>query len=163
MACSHPPPTNPDEPTLIALLTLATLLSTLLALMLLRRQRRMRRQWRTLLEQLECGVIELERDRVHWHNAAATSLLGDPKRAMVGVSLSTWLPDATLPTLDAPRTVPLRGLDGQSRSLQISRIAGVPTLILLRPVLGEAERYQRSQYFARIGTWDWDIDTDRLY
>ena len=28
---------------------------------------------------------------------------------------------------------------------------------------GDAERFKRSQYFARIGTWDWDVDTDRLY
>ncbi|MEE1922410.1 sensor domain-containing diguanylate cyclase [Pseudomonas sp. 148P] len=27
----------------------------------------------------------------------------------------------------------------------------------------DSERYQRSQYFARIGTWDWDIDTETLY
>ncbi|PWB34840.1 diguanylate cyclase [Pseudomonas sp. SDI] len=27
----------------------------------------------------------------------------------------------------------------------------------------DVERYQRSQYFARIGTWDWDIDTEQLY
>jgi diguanylate cyclase (GGDEF)-like protein/PAS domain S-box-containing protein len=28
---------------------------------------------------------------------------------------------------------------------------------------GDAERFKRSQYFARIGTWDWDVDTDKLY
>ena len=28
---------------------------------------------------------------------------------------------------------------------------------------GDAERFKRSQYFARIGTWDWEVDTDRLY
>lgn len=27
----------------------------------------------------------------------------------------------------------------------------------------DIERYKRSQYFARIGTWDWDIDTEALY
>lgn len=27
----------------------------------------------------------------------------------------------------------------------------------------DAERFKRSQYFARIGTWDWDVDTDTLY
>jgi diguanylate cyclase (GGDEF)-like protein/PAS domain S-box-containing protein len=30
-------------------------------------------------------------------------------------------------------------------------------------LLEDAERFKRSQYFARIGTWDWDIDTNRLY
>ena len=28
---------------------------------------------------------------------------------------------------------------------------------------GDAERFKRSQYFARIGTWDWDVDTEKLY
>lgn len=28
---------------------------------------------------------------------------------------------------------------------------------------GDAERFKRSQYFARIGTWDWEVDSDRLY
>ena len=28
---------------------------------------------------------------------------------------------------------------------------------------GDVERFKRSQYFARIGTWDWEVDTDRLY
>ena len=28
---------------------------------------------------------------------------------------------------------------------------------------GDAERFKRSQYFARIGTWDWDVDTQALY
>jgi PAS domain-containing protein len=27
----------------------------------------------------------------------------------------------------------------------------------------DAERFKRRQYFARIGTWDWEVDTDRLY
>ncbi len=27
----------------------------------------------------------------------------------------------------------------------------------------DAERFKRSQYFARIGTWDWDVDTEQLY
>jgi len=27
----------------------------------------------------------------------------------------------------------------------------------------DIERYKRSQYFARIGTWDWDIDTEQLF
>lgn len=31
------------------------------------------------------------------------------------------------------------------------------------PEKGDVERYKRSQYFARIGTWDWDVDTERLY
>ncbi|POA21855.1 diguanylate cyclase [Pseudomonas sp. FW300-N1A1] len=29
--------------------------------------------------------------------------------------------------------------------------------------LDDVERFKRSQYFARIGTWDWDVDTEKLY
>lgn len=33
-----------------------------------------------------------------------------------------------------------------------------------RDAIGDdAERFRRSQYFARIGTWDWDVDTEKLY
>lgn len=31
------------------------------------------------------------------------------------------------------------------------------------PRADDSERFQRGQYFARIGTWDWDIDTENLY
>ncbi|MGZ0787160.1 diguanylate cyclase [Pseudomonas sp. TKO26] len=34
------------------------------------------------------------------------------------------------------------------------RVEGLPN---------DAERFKRSQYFARIGTWDWEVDTQRLY
>ncbi|ROL76228.1 hypothetical protein BLX41_15085 [Pseudomonas protegens] len=27
----------------------------------------------------------------------------------------------------------------------------------------DAERFKRSQYFVRIGTWDWEVDIQRLY
>ena len=27
----------------------------------------------------------------------------------------------------------------------------------------DVERFKRSQYFARIGTWDWEVDTEKLY
>ncbi|MWV12501.1 diguanylate cyclase [Pseudomonas sp. R-28-1W-6] len=43
------------------------------------------------------------------------------------------------------------------------------TIVLLRPQAEplrsqeDVERFKRSQYFARIGTWDWAIDTNRLY
>lgn len=41
----------------------------------------------------------------------------------------------------------------------VTRLTDVPPL----RVDGDAERFKRSQYFARIGTWDWEVDTDRLY
>ncbi|HSX71074.1 MAG TPA: sensor domain-containing diguanylate cyclase, partial [Pseudomonas sp.] len=53
-----------------------------------------------------------------------------------------------------------RGDDGLQRAVRLQRIGDY---LLLRPAQSDAERFQRSQYFARIGTWDWDIDTNRLY
>ncbi|MGQ7958121.1 diguanylate cyclase domain-containing protein [Pseudomonas sp. SP16.1] len=163
MAWRQQPSISPDDPTLIPLFALATLVSILLVLVLLQRQRQLRRQWRAVLGQLECGAIEVNDGRVSWHNAAAATLLGDAERSLPSARLSELLPDDMLQKLDAPHQLTLRGLDGQSRTLQINRIAGRPTLLLLRPALAEAERFQRSQYFARIGTWDWDIDTNQLY
>ncbi|HBT55684.1 MAG TPA: diguanylate cyclase, partial [Pseudomonas sp.] len=46
---------------------------------------------------------------------------------------------------------------------------GRQRILLLHPTAEQQagseamERFKRSQYFARIGTWDWDIGTDRLY
>ncbi|PYC44702.1 diguanylate cyclase [Pseudomonas soli] len=71
-----------------------------------------------------------------------------------------------LPQLIGPAgTVQVTGDDGQPRALCISQqgAANAMQWLLIRPILLEAERFQRSQYFARIGTWDWDIDTNHLY
>jgi len=32
-----------------------------------------------------------------------------------------------------------------------------------RETADDVERFRRSQYFARIGTWDWHVDTEKLY
>lgn len=146
---------------MISLLALAVLAPILLVLV--QRQRQLRRQLRSVLGQLECGAIEVNDGRVCWHNSAAAALLGDTERSLSSTQLSEWLPCEALQKLDAPRQFTLLGVDGQSRTLRINPIAGKPTLFLLRPALAEAERFQRSQYFARIGTWDWDIDTNQLY
>ncbi|AZL76465.1 sensor domain-containing diguanylate cyclase [Pseudomonas oryziphila] len=71
-----------------------------------------------------------------------------------------------LPQLATPAgSVQVTGDDGQPRALYISQqgTANARQWLLIRPILAEAERFQRSQYFARIGTWDWDIDTNHLY
>lgn len=146
------------------LLILVALLPSLLLLALLQRHRRLLRQQRALLAQLENGALEVSTDgRVRWHNAPVLALLGHEGDSLRGTSLSDLLPLEALESLNEPRRLQVRGADGQIRPLQISRIGGTCTLLLIRPVLAEAERYQRSQYFARIGTWDWDIDTNRLY
>lgn len=146
------------------LLILVALLPSLLLLALLQRHRRLLKQQRALLAQLEFGALEVSANgRVRWHNEPAPALLGHGEDTLRGARLADLLPAAALDALNEPRRLQVRGADGQVRPLQIGRIDGTRSLLLIRPVLAEAERYQRSQYFARIGTWDWDIDTNRLY
>jgi diguanylate cyclase (GGDEF)-like protein/PAS domain S-box-containing protein len=141
---------------------LALLLATLPSLALLLLLRRQCRLHRALLEQLDIGVLQLGGNgRVRWHNAAAAELLGCADRPLLGERLEQRLPQLTAET----GPVQVKGDDGQLRAVRVSRQgpAEATHLLLIRPVLAEVERFQRSQYFARIGTWDWDIDTNRLY
>ncbi|MBO6579301.1 MAG: diguanylate cyclase [Thalassospira sp.] len=58
-----------------------------------------------------------------------------------------------------PVTVTLLALSDRSETVLIVR-----DLSRIRPGATEEEqRFKQSQYFARIGTWDWRIDTDELY
>ncbi|NIY77113.1 sensor domain-containing diguanylate cyclase [Thalassospira sp. HF15] len=58
-----------------------------------------------------------------------------------------------------PVTVTLLALKDRSETVLIVR-----DLSRIRPGATEEEqRFKQSQYFARIGTWDWRIDTDELY
>ncbi|SIQ90118.1 PAS domain S-box-containing protein/diguanylate cyclase (GGDEF) domain-containing protein [Aquipseudomonas alcaligenes] len=101
------------------------------------------------------------RGHVDWHNEAAAQLLGRAGQSLRQLRVSDLLPAEALQR--EARSLRVCGGDGQSRTLHVCPVPGTRELFLLRPVLAEAERYQRSQYFARIGTWDWDIDTNRLY
>ncbi|WP_269085696.1 diguanylate cyclase domain-containing protein [Pseudomonas sp. BMS12] len=124
------------------------------------------RQQRLLLEHLEEGVVRLcTNGRIREHNPAAKTLLGGAEADLRGRPLRDWLPELSA---DATQSVSLHGSDGRQRTLRICRIPaafGSGELLLLQPLtaVAERERFQRSQYFARIGTWDWDIDTERLY
>lgn len=138
------------------------LLATLPSLTLLWALHRQRRQHRGLLAELDVGVVQLARDgRVRWHNPAAAELLGCTSTPLLGSRLRERLPPLAAPA----GPVQVTGDDGQPRALHISQrgTARAAQWLLIRPILVEAERFQRSQYFARIGTWDWDIDTSRLY
>lgn len=140
------------------LLPSALLLGFAVLLTLLLRQRRQLRLFAALLHGLEQGVLQLYPDgRVRWHNRAAAELLGCAGRPLHGEPLQQWM---ALPLAEEPQLL-ARGSDGRQRALQVTRLAG--GYLVLRPAQVEPERFQRSQYFARIGTWDWDIDTNRLY
>ncbi|WP_288520674.1 diguanylate cyclase [uncultured Pseudomonas sp.] len=138
------------------------LLATLPSLTLLRMLHRQRHQHCELLTELDVGVLQLDcSGRVRWHNPAAAELLGCANTRLIGMPLRERLPQLAASSGSAQVT----GDDGQSRTLHINQqgTAQSTRWLLIRPILAEAERYQRSQYFARIGTWDWDIDTNQLY
>lgn len=144
---------------LLPLLALAGLITLTL-------QYRRLRQQRMLLERLDEGVIHLNaRGLIKAHNPAVRALLGCSETDLRGRPLTDWLPQLSA---QATQSVNLQGSDGRQRTLRICRIPSLGSsgeLLLLQPqsAVAERERFQRSQYFARIGTWDWDIDTDRLY
>ncbi|WP_171030878.1 MULTISPECIES: diguanylate cyclase domain-containing protein [Pseudomonas] len=138
------------------------LLASLPSLILLWILHRHRQQQRTLLATLDVGLVQRAGDgRVLWHNPAAAELLGCTRTPLRGQCLQERLPHMAAPT----GSVQVSGDDGQPRALHITQQGSTHARhwLLIRPLLVDAERFQRSQYFARIGTWDWDIDTNRLY
>ncbi|ANY86298.1 MULTISPECIES: sensor domain-containing diguanylate cyclase [Pseudomonas putida group] len=144
---------------MIALFILLAALPCLTLLWVLHRQRQ---EHCALLAELDVGVLQLSRNgRVSWHNRAAAELLGHASTPLLGLRLRERLPQWTAPA----STVQVTGDNGQQRALHISQQSATHATqwLLIRPILVEAERFQRSQYFARIGTWDWDIDTNHLY
>ncbi len=144
------------------MIVLFVLLAALPSLTLLWVLHLQRQEHCALLVDLDVGVLQLARNgRVCWHNPAAAKLLGYTRTPLLGLRLREHLPQLTTPA----GTVQVTGDDGQPRALHISQQSktNATQWLLIRPALVEAERFQRSQYFARIGTWDWDIDTNRLY
>lgn len=155
----------------------AALLTLVLLLVLVRRERRTQQQlteYRTLFERLPDGVIRVGADGcIRQHNVAAARLLGDIRTELMGTPLNQWLPQLNQAAAHTRRQRTL-AIDaaGTQRSLEISRLPSADAedfIVLIHPAAEygsspeDAERFMRSQYFARIGTWDWDVDTDRLY
>lgn len=157
------------------LLTSAALLVVLVALVMQIRGRRSERArlelQQRLIEQLPDAVFLVDaRGMVVHHNAAAQQLCeGDA----TGSPLASWLPQVD--RRERQSTL-LHRRDGNTLPVEITWLApGTerPTarenLVLVRSAMttaqvgDDAERFKRSQYFARIGTWDWRIDTDELY
>lgn len=163
---------------LLTLLTSAGMLSFLALLaMLMHRERHARKQlaqYQALAERLHEGVLQVERDgRISWHNSAAARLLGHGNAALVGKHLADCLPQLSGMVAYTPQRCGLSD-SGQSNrpameALRIGPAAGDSGILLVQPDTKasrsseDAERFKRSQYFARIGTWDWRIDSDELY
>ncbi|WP_187805438.1 diguanylate cyclase domain-containing protein [Aquipseudomonas alcaligenes] len=149
--------------TLIILLALATYL--------LLRERQARQElddYRQLLAEQEQGLLRLDASAcIRWCNPVAAQLLGKTASELRGRPI-----DTCLPALNDSDSQCIALADPPGTSLKVSRLPaadGHGSLLLLQRLSeparsgDDAERFQRSQYFARIGTWDWDIDTNRLY
>lgn len=129
-------------------------------------------QYRELLEGLPDGVILVNADGlIQQQNSAAARLLDSDDALLVGSPLSSWLPHLNETLEQRQRTLATRA-NGQQRAIEVTRLPATDSansivLVHRSKQYGhspeDAERYKRSQYFARIGTWDWDVDTEQLY
>lgn len=161
---------------LIILALAAALLLLALLVRLIRREHQARQQLQIhgqLLDKLTEGVLLVNHTgHIRQHNPAAAQLLGKTADELLGLRLADCLPQLNeSEALSAPQRLQIVSAAGSRLVLDVSRLAAgnADNLILLQPSsepgrsLEDAERFKRSQYFARIGTWDWDIDTNRLY
>jgi diguanylate cyclase (GGDEF)-like protein/PAS domain S-box-containing protein len=139
-----------------------------------------------VLAHISDGVVMLGKDdTVRSLNAAGAVMFGRDTAAVAGLSLADLLPEmrpeisgpANVRRRDGPkgaecRTHAMRA-DGTTFPVEVTRLSpggqGEAALIV-RDLSSatpdpdtEEQRFKQSQYFARIGTWDWRVDTDELY
>lgn len=161
---------------MLIILSLVTALLLALLTRSIRRERLARQRLDLhgqLLDKLAAGVLLIDRDgHISQHNQAATRLLGRASSELRGARLGDCLPQLSADEAQAsPQRLQIVSATGSKLSLDVCRLAADSgeCIVLLQPSSEpgrsqeDAERFKRSQYFARIGTWDWDIDTNRLY
>ena len=133
--------------------------------------------FKSVLANISDGVVTLDADRsVRSLNAAETEMFGRFDGAVSGLRLDDLLPDAPEighePQATEYRTEAIRSngttfpveVKFLARSNQRDSILIIRDFSRVRPGATEDEqRFKQSQYFARIGTWDWCVDTDELY
>ncbi|MFW0754734.1 diguanylate cyclase domain-containing protein [Pseudomonas sp. H11T01] len=153
----------------------AVLLILAAVVVLFRRERSIQNQlthYRELVECLPDGVILVDADGlIQQQNIAAAQLLDSADSILVGSALSRWLPQLSETRIERQRTLAVSA-NGQQRAVEITRLpasGSTNSIVLIRRTKehgnapDDVERFKRSQYFARIGTWDWDVDTEQLY
>ncbi|MBB2497234.1 diguanylate cyclase domain-containing protein [Aquipseudomonas ullengensis] len=153
----------------LAALALATALTLFVLLLRAKRAQQELAQYRGLIDKLTDGVLRIDQDgRIRQFNPAAARLLGKPEAQLQDCLLSELIPEAGSLTSLQGLTAP--GAEGGNICLHVlPAAADASVIVLIQPASDsegsteDAQRFQRSQYFARIGTWDWDIDTNRLY
>lgn len=146
---------------------------------------RLRRQARARLNLLDGlisgtsdGVLTVDvRGVVIGLNAAAARMFGQADDAQAEVALSDLLPEMPAGDVLADATFRMDAVraNGSAFPVEVSCVGpgeqGSNTRILLvhdlsrvrAGVTDDEHRFKQSQYFARIGTWDWRVDTDELY
>ncbi|MDA7088452.1 diguanylate cyclase [Pseudomonas sp. SA3-5] len=159
--------------TSLAIIAALLIVSLALVLLRLRRIENHLAQHRALLDSLPKGLLLVSRDgRISVHNAAAARLLGHPAATMQGLPLARWLPQPGEHAATPARQHILLPADDRPRMVDVNRLPAAShghAFVLSQATTqhddhGEdIERFKRSQYFACIGTWDWSIDTDKLY
>ncbi|QKE62980.1 diguanylate cyclase [Aquipseudomonas campi] len=160
---------------LIILALAAALLLIFLLTRLLRREHQARQRLALhdqLFDKLSDGVLLIDRNgHIRQHNQAAARLLGKADSELLGSPLTDAVPQlAQAEPLAAGQRLHIVSATGSRLALAVCRLdETAENLVLLQPAseaersLEDIERFKHSQYFARIGTWDWDIDTNRLY
>ncbi|UUY06983.1 diguanylate cyclase [Pseudomonas sp. J452] len=160
---------------LIILALAAALLALALLIRLLQRERQARQRLELhdqLFDKLSDGVLLIGRDgNIRQHNQAAAGLLGKAGSELLGLPLTDAVPQlAQTEPLAAGQRLQIVSATGSRLALEVCRLGeAAESLVLLQPAseaersMEDIERFKRSQYFARIGTWDWDVDTNRLY
>lgn len=146
---------------------------------------RLRRQARARLNLLDAlisgtsdGVLTVDvRGVVIGVNVAAARMFGQTDDVQADISLSNLLPDMPAGDVLADATFRMDAVraNGAAFPVEVSCIGpgeqGGTTRILMvhdlsrvrAGVTDDEHRFKQSQYFARIGTWDWRVDTDELY
>lgn len=159
---------------LIILALAAALLLVFLLIRLLRRQRQALQRLELcdqLFDKLSDGVLLIGRDgHIRQFNQAAARLLGKADSELLGSPLAEVVPQLAQTEALAAQRLQIVSATGSRLALEVCRLGEAgESFVLLQPASEaersqeDIERFKRSQYFARIGTWDWDVDTNRLY
>ena len=158
------------QPLLALILLLIIALVALATLNLLRRRSV---DFAALASSVDDGLILIDDSaRILAHNPRAATLMKGEGSDIKGQPLTLWLKDSSGEQLQrfADRQLGTSMNLGQE-ILSFTRLAREPKGLLLlvrhhdleQDIRQDIARYHHSQYFAKIGTWDWQVGTDTLY
>ena len=145
----------------------------LLVVLLLKRRSGEPLSFETLSTQLDDGLILIDdKGNIVARNPQAAALMQGNAASLKSKSLALWLKDsngAQLLQIDDRQLGTSLNQGGEFLSFtRLSQETRGQLLIvrhhsLEQDIRQDITRYHHSQYFAQIGTWDWDVGTDTLY